>query len=393
MISARNSWLWAAMLGLLGTLEVHATEPFLGADLEAKIDAAAQREISTRKSAGVAVGVVRGGMLVFNRGYGLANVEMNAPVNGSTVFRLASLTKQFTAADVLILVDQKKLSLDDKLSKFYPDFPRGGEVTIRHLLTQTSGVRDYLEVRIEELWQRTWTHADFVKHIADLGFDFDPGTHWHYTNSGYYLLGQIIESVSGKSFADFTRENIYSRLGMTDSSVDEEADVVPFRASGYSQAEGTPSGFVNAPYIPMTVVYAAGATRSTVSDLAKWNIALHGGKVTGPETFKLMMSEGRLNDGKLARDAIFNPPGETPHVPPPGFGPFGYTMGLHTGSVDGHRLVGHEGGIFGFNTMMENYVDDGFTLIVLANTEGGAGYLEVEIARILFAAAKPAAKQ
>lgn len=391
MISARNSWVVAIVLGL-SIVEAHATEPFLGPELEAKIDAAAQRAVNGKKTAGVAVGVVRGGQLVFNRGYGLANVELNVPVSTSTVFRLASLTKQFTAADVLTLIEQKKLSLDDKLARFYPQFPRAGEVTIRHLLTQTSGIRDYTEVRMEELGLRQWDHAEFVKHIAELGYDFDPGTHWHYSNSGYYLLGQIIETVSGKSFADFTREHLFSRLGMMDSSVDDEADVVPFRASGYSQAEGVPSGFVNAPYIPMSIVYAAGATRSTVSDLAKWNIALFGGKVTGPESFKLMMSEGRLNDGKLARDAIYQLPGEPPHSPPPGFGPFGYTMGLHTGTVDGHRLMGHEGGIFGFNTMMENYIDDGFMLIVLANTEGGAGFLEVEIGRILFAAQQPAGK-
>ncbi len=155
MISARNSWLVAFALGL-SFVEAHATEPFLGPELEAKIDAAAQRAVNGKKTAGVAVGVVRGGQLVFNRGYGLANVELNVPVNTSTVFRLASLTKQFVAADVLTLIDQKKLSLDDKLSKFYPDFPRAGEVTIRHLLTHTSGIRDYTEVRLEELGLRQW---------------------------------------------------------------------------------------------------------------------------------------------------------------------------------------------------------------------------------------------
>ena len=171
---------------------------------------------------------------------------------------------------------------------------------------------------------------------------------------------------------------------MTDTSVDSESDVVAFRAAGYSKAQGTPSGFINAPFIPMSLVYAAGATRSTVSDLAKWNLALYGGKVLSADSFKVIMAPGRLNDGRLASEAIFQPPGEEKRPPIPGFGPMGYTMGLHTGTLDGHRFIGHEGGIFGFSTIMENYLDEGFMLIILANTEGAAGRLEMEAARILF---------
>ena len=220
----------------------HAAEPFLGTDIEARIEAAAQAMVSDGRTAGVAVGVVRGGQLVFNRSYGVANLELNEPVNASTVFRLASVTKQFTAASVLLLVEQHKLSLDDKLAKYYPDFPRGEQVTIRQLLNHTSGIRDYAEVLSEELGRTRPTGPQFVQRIAGLGYDFDPGTMWNYSNSGYFLLGQIIEKVSGASFADFTRANLFDRLGMMQTAVDDETQVVPFRASGYSSCEGCALG-------------------------------------------------------------------------------------------------------------------------------------------------------
>lgn len=360
-----------------------AVEPFLGKDVEGRIEAAAQAMVSSKKTAGVAVGVVRGGQLVFNRSYGVANVELNASMNASTVFRLASVTKQFTATSVLLLAEQHKLSLDDKLAKYYPDFPRGDKVTLRHLLNHTSGIRDYAEVLSEDLGRLQPTGPEFVKRIAQLGYDFEPGTMWNYSNSGYFLLGQIIEKVSGASFADFMRANIFERLGMNQTAVDDEAQVVPFRASGYMPSKDAPSGYVNAPFISMAVVYAAGATHSTVADLAKWNIALFGGKVMSAESFKTMQTAAVLSNGKLAGTAKFQPPGAPARPSHPGFGPLEYAMGLHLGSLDGHRLIGHEGGIFGFNTIIETYPDDGFTTIVLANTNGGAGPLEMEVSRIL----------
>jgi CubicO group peptidase (beta-lactamase class C family) len=359
--------------------------PFLGKDVEARIELAARAVVSSGLSAGVAVGVVRGGQLVFNRAYGLANLELSVPVTASTVFRLASLTKQFTAASVLLLVEQHKLSLDDKLAKYYPDFPRAGQVTIRHLLNHTSGIRDYAEVLSQELGRSRPTGPEFVKRIAGLGYDFDPGTMWNYSNSGYFLLGQIIEKVSGVSFAEFTRANLFDRLAMMDTAVDDEAQVVPFRASGYEAAKHAPSGYVNAPFVSMAVVYAAGATHSTVADLANWNIAPHGGKVLSAESFRNMTAPAMLNNGRLSGTAKYHKPDAPVRPAEPGFAPREYAMGLHLGSLDGHRFIGHEGGIFGFSTMMEVYPDDGLTTIVLANTNGVAGRLQTEIARILLA--------
>lgn len=375
----------AVVLALfLSAAVTRAAEPFLGAQVQAKIDAAARAQIAAGSTAGAAIGVLRDGQLVFNRGYGLANVELRVPVTASTVFSLASLTKQFTAASVLLLVEQHKLSLDDTLAKFYPDFPRGKEVTIRNLLNHTSGISSYTKVNVESLDPgKQWDEAKFAARIAGLGFDFDPGTRWYYSNSGYYLLGQIIEIVSKKSFAQFLKDNLYDPLGMMDTAVDNETEVVPFRASGYSANKAAPSGFVNAPYISMSIVYAAGGMRSTVADLAKWNFALYGGKVLSADSLKIMTAPARLNNGKLASEATFYGADETPDAPIPGVGPAGYTMGLHTGSLDGHRFIGHDGSVFGFDNVVENFSDDRFVLIVLTNTDEAAPALEREIARIL----------
>lgn len=385
MIHSPRWWLAPLIAFCALSPAMRAVASALDTQAQNKIDAAARAMVESKTTPGVAVGVVREGQLIFNRAYGSANLELGVPMTDRTVFRLASLTKQFTAASVLLLVEQKKLSLDDKLSKFYPDFPRGTEITIRHLLNHTSGIRDYPESLLGDLSPKEWSTPALAQRLAAIGFDFDPGTHFKYSNSGYVLLGQIIEKISGQTFAQFTKARLFEPLGMVDTSVDSEADVVPGRAAGYSRSKEAPSGFVNAPFIPMSLVYAAGATRSTVRDLAKWNIALYGGKVMSAESFKVMTTQGRLNDGRPASAAIFKEPGEKPRPPIPGFGePMGYTMGLHTGTLDGHPFMGHEGGIFGFSTIMENYRDDGFMLIILANTEGAAGRLEMETARILF---------
>jgi CubicO group peptidase (beta-lactamase class C family) len=379
-----RAWLAPLLIGSLAIAGAHASEAPLSPQVQEKIDAAAHAIVESKMAPGIAVGVVRSGQLVFNRSYGSANLEQNVPVSDRTVFRLASLTKQFTAASVLLLIEQKKLSLDDRLAKFYPDFPRGAQITIRHLLNHTSGIHDYPEDLLGQLAPREWATPELAKRLATIGFDFDPGTHWSYSNSGYFLLGQIIEKVSGETFAQFTKAHLFAPLGMTDTAVDSESDVVPWRAAGYSKAKDTASGFINAPFIPMSVVYAAGATRSTVRDLAKWNIALYGGRVMSAESFKLMTTQGRVNDGRPASDAIYKKPGAAERAPHPGFGPMGYTMGLHTGTLDGHAFMGHEGGIFGFSTIIENYRDDGFMLIILSNAEGAAGLLEMQTARIMF---------
>ncbi len=209
----------------------------LAAGFKTKIDAAARQEVASGRAAGAAVAILHDGDLVFARGYGRANLELAAPVNTKTVFRIGSLTKQFTAAGVLLLAEQRKLRIDDKLSLYLPNFPRANEVKLRDLLDHTSGIHNFTESPvIDKISTSGATVKELVADIADQSrlYDFEPGTGWWYSNSNYVLLGAVIEKVSGKSWADFMKSEIFEKLGMADTAADDAHDVVPGRASGYS---------------------------------------------------------------------------------------------------------------------------------------------------------------
>ncbi|MEO5622327.1 MAG: serine hydrolase domain-containing protein, partial [Dokdonella sp.] len=211
--------------------------------VEAKIDAAAKEEVRSGHVAGAAVAVLRNGRLVFARGYGRANIELGNPVTARTVFRIGSLTKQFTAAGILLLAEQGKLKVDDKLSLYLPDFPRANEVTLRDLLNHTSGIHNFTEGPvIDKISTSGATVQELVADIAGQSplYDFEPGTGWWYSNSNYALLGAVIEKVSGKSWSAFMKAEVFDKLGMAQTAADDARDVVPGRASGYSLADGAP---------------------------------------------------------------------------------------------------------------------------------------------------------
>ena len=217
--------------------------------VEAKIDAAATQDVASGRVAGAALAVLEDGSLVFAKGYGRANLELSAPVITKTVFRIGSLTKQFTAAAVLLLAEQGKLKVDDKLSLYLPNFPRANEVTLRDLLDHTSGIHNFTEGPIID--KISTSGATKQELIADIAgqlplYDFDPGSGWWYSNSNYALLGAVIEKVSGKSWAAFLKAEIFDRLGMLDTVADDARDVVPGRAAGYTLIDGSPGKFRNA---------------------------------------------------------------------------------------------------------------------------------------------------
>lgn len=373
--------LLSALAADTGWAGVADTYPDLG--VQARIDAAAQTAIEQRTFVGVAVGIVYRGQLVFSRGYGHASLELNVPVTPNTVFRLASLTKQFTAASVLLLAERHQLSLDDDLSKYCPQFPRGDRVTLRQLLHHTTGIKDYAEIGFEKIERQRSEPAQMVRYISHLGYDFEPGTAFHYSNSNYYLLGLIIEKASGRTFRQFTAENLFEPLEMTDTSVDDEQTIARNRAAGYSTSKESSVGFTNARFISMSVVYSAGGTRSTVRDLAKWNIALYGGKVLQSDSLRMMTEPGVLGDGRPASAAPFHTPDYQPPSPVTGWRWQDYAMGLRTAVLDGHRSTGHVGAIYGFNHEVLNFPDDDLTVIVLTNTDSDAGPLTRLIARAL----------
>lgn len=377
--------LLGATLGVFALAGVAHAERRLTPQTEAQIDAAARQDVTSGRLAGAAVAIMRDGRLVFEKGYGRANLELGVPVNTKTVFRIGSLTKQFTAAGVLLLAEQGKLKIDGKLSLYLPEFPRANEVTLRDLLNHTSGIHNFTEGPVID--RISTSGATVQRLVADIAgqsplYDFEPGTGWWYSNSNYALLGAVIERVSGKSWGTFMKAEIFDKLGMADTSADKASDLVTGRASGYSLIGGAAGKFRNADFTDMSVPYAAGALRSTIADMARWNAALFGGKLLKPQSLKEMLAPGRLRNGAVNQTAIAWPGGKA-SSPPPEFIPGYYAFGLDHHTENGRRIIGHDGSIAGFDAVMQTYVDEGLTVIVLTNTNGAAHPLAAKIEKIL----------
>lgn len=314
---------------------------------EAKADAAIKAAMQQRHIPGLSVAVVRNGKPVFMKGYGLANVELAVPATKDTLYQLASVTKQFTAAATLMLVQEGKLALDEKIPTYLPDLPAAWKnVTVRHLLTHTSGIKSYTSIPAFVMNMRLdFTRAQIIKYAADAPIEFAPGTKWNYNNTGYFLLGMLIEKASGKSYNDFLSERIFQPLGMTHTRLNSMEAILPNRASGYTA--GNP--LKNALFVPPGQPFAAGALVSTVEDMTKWDAALASDRLLPVRVREQMWTPVKLTDGKTA--------------------PYGF--GWAVGKINGKRVVGHSGGIPGFSTHTERYLDDKLTVIVLCNLDGG----------------------
>jgi len=385
MIAMRAIWQSVAALALCLTIvgsPVQAGE--LAPDRLSRLDAAIDNAVAEGRAAGVSVVVLHDEHVVFSRSAGLADLERNAPATSDTVYRIASLTKQFTAAGILLLAEQGKLSIDDRLSVYMPDFPRAGEVSLRDLLNHTAGVHNFTESDAADRISDTGaTVPELISAIAaqDPLYDFAPGTMWHYSNSNYAVLGAVIEKVSGQTYAQFMKGTIFNRLGMADTAVDDNGAIAPRRASGYSLSGGQPAAFRHASHLDMSVPYAAGAIRSTVEDLARWNVALYGGRLLSAASLAQMTGPGLLRNGAETQTAVYWP-GE-PGIPPEGLIPGPYAFGLDHYSINDHRVMGHNGSLPGFDAAMNVYPDDDITIIVLTNTGGAAGQLEAQLSGLL----------
>ncbi|HTF63266.1 MAG TPA: serine hydrolase domain-containing protein, partial [Edaphobacter sp.] len=287
--------------------------------------------------------VVKDGKTLIDQGYGSADLEWNIPNDPSTKFRLGSITKQFTAASILLLQERGKLNIDDPISKYMPDAPAAwSKVTIYNVLTHTSGIPSFTsfpDYRSTE-WKDT-NPTELVARFRDKPLEFEPGTKFNYSNSGYVLLGYLIEKISGQTYADFLQQNIFTPLGMKDTGIDPNAAILPHRAQGYAQS---PKGMVHAGYISMTVPFSAGDLYSTTGDLLKWEQGLFGGKILKPDSLTKMTTAFKS----------------------------GYGCGLFLRTIEGHKLITHSGGIEGFNASLNYYPDDKLTVIVLGNLNGGA---------------------
>jgi CubicO group peptidase (beta-lactamase class C family) len=316
--------------------------------LAKKVDALAAEQLAKPGGVGLSIAVAQRGKILLAKSYGMADAELDVPANEETMFRIGSVTKQFTSAIVMRLVEQKKLALDDELPKYVPDFPlQGRKVTIEQLLQHTSGIKSYTD--IEEPWKKVWpielTHAELLALVKDEPFDFEPGTGWHYNNTGYYLLGMVIEKVTGKSYPEVLQTELCVPLGLTRTRYDSNRDLIKNRAQGYSLLDD--GRLANDNVLGMAQPGAAGGIVSTASDLVRWEMALSSGKVVKPESFRRMCKSTVLPNG---RDT-------------------GYGFGLNIAHWNGKSRIEHGGGIFGFNSKLLWLPDEDLHVAVISNGE------------------------
>lgn len=282
--------------------------------------------------------VMKQNKVLLRKSYGMADREWNIPNTPETRFEIGSATKQFTAASILQLAEQGKLSLDDKLSKFLPNFPKGDSVTIHMLLNHTSGIASYTsQPQFVSLAPLTLSKDSMISFFSSKPYTSSPGTRFLYNNSGYFLLGYIIEKVSGLSYSDYLKQNIFDKIGMTQSGVNKTDSVLSMRARGYAMAG---KKVVNADNISMAWPFSAGALYSTVDDLYKWDRALYGTGVLTDASKQKMFTPGKSN----------------------------YGYGLIIDSLESHPRIWHNGAIPGFLSKISHFKNDDVCVIVLANT-------------------------
>jgi CubicO group peptidase (beta-lactamase class C family) len=306
-----------------------------------KVDDYIRAEMQTQQIPGLSLAVIRNGEIVIARGYGMANVEHQVPVKPETIFQSGSMGKQFTATAVMMLVEEGKISLDDKITKYFTDGPESwNKITVRHLLTHTSGMTDYPD---DFDLRRDYTEDELVQRIKTIPLAFQPGEKWSYSNLAYVMLGVLIHKVSGKFYGDFLQERVFKPLGMSTARVISEDDIVPNRAAGYRIVNGQ---LKNQAWVsPSMNTTADGALYLTVYDMAKWDAALYTEKLLKRASLDEMWTPVKLNDGKTH--------------------PYGFGWAL--GDVRGHRFVEHGGSWQGFKSQISRYVDDKLTVVVFAN--------------------------
>jgi len=298
------------------------------------------------------------GKVILEKGYGMANMELNVPNTPDTKFRLGSITKQFTATAIMQLQEQGKLALTDAACKYMDGCADSWKpITIYHLLTHTSGIPSYTsdkEFPKPRFMRIPLTPVEIVMLSKDKTLEFEPGSKFTYDNSGYVFLGAIIEKASGEKYADYLTKHVFAPLDMQDSGYDDTRVILKNRAAGYGRSK---DGWVNADYLDMSLPYAAGSLYSTVRDLYRWDRALYGDKILS----------------KASRDAMFTPVKND------------YGFGLALAPMHKHKQIGHGGGINGFSSFIARFPDDDAVVIVLSNNQGGnAGGIASALAGILF---------
>lgn len=354
----------AARLLLSAAILLVVSQPVaLAQENAAKIKQVLELAHKYRQFNGTAL-VAENGKVIYKGAFGMANMEWSIPNTPETKFRLGSITKQFTSVLTLQLVEKGKLNLDGKISDYLPDYRKdiGDKVTIHHLLTHTSGIPSYTGQPgfFENVSRNPYKVTDFVAKYTSGNLEFEPGSKFAYNNSGYFLLGAIIERVTGKTYEQALQENIFSPLGMKNTGYDHHNTLMEKRASGYARSL---DGYTNAPYLDMSIPYAAGSLYSTVDDLYLWDQALYTDKVLSAKSKELMYKPFLENYayGWVVTDLSYKPQGQPV------------------------QSIRHGGGINGFTTMIVRLVNQKNLIVILDNTGSpNLGRLTDTIANILY---------
>jgi D-alanyl-D-alanine carboxypeptidase len=321
-----------------------------------KVDEYIEAEMRKQHIPSLSLAVVQAGKVVKTKAYGLANMELNVHATPNTVYQLQSITKSFVACGIMLLVEDGKLGLDDKITNYLSGLPQAWSgVTLRHLLTHTSGIPNFVSDQgssqaIVAFAQKASSSEEIIGWAAARPLKFAPGEAWGYSSTGYHLLGMIIEKVSGKPWGQFLHERIFAPLGMTSTRVHSTDDIIPNRASGYNHFGDVP---VNGVWMtPAIMESPAGGLLSTVQDMARWEIALEAGTILKPSTLAQMEVPVKLNNGSIVQvnDGTR------------------YGLGWALQTYQGHHIVGHGGDhVTGFTANFSRFTDDKLAVIVLTN--------------------------
>lgn len=346
-----------SFVNLVGIILLFAVSGIAQENITAKVDEHVKGVMQKQNVPGISLAVVKNGQIVLAKGYGFANVEHQVPVKPETVFQSGSVGKQFTATAVMLLVEEGKINLDEKIGKYLGEVPESWKnITVRHLLTHTAGLTDYPK---DFDFRRDYKEDELLKIAQGIPTAFEPGEKFQYSNIGYVTLGILIGKVTGKFYGDFLQERIFKPLGMTTARVINEADIIPNRAAGYRLVKGE---LKHHEWVsPVLNTTADGSLYLTVLDMAKWDAALYDEKLLKKTSLDQMWTPVSLNNGKR----------------------FEYGFGWGVGKINGRRLISHNGAWQGFMAHIGRYVDDKLTVIVLANLAGfNATKLAGEIAAI-----------
>ena len=340
-----NLFLLLVLLGFGAAAQRSASR---NVQLSRALDTLIEQQYPSDEPGGVAL-VAKGDEVLYEKAFGMANLELEVPMQTNMVFRIGSVTKQFTAVAILQLMEEGKLSLQDDITKFIPNYPTHGHtITVHQLLNHTSGIMSYTdnpEIFNLEAMRKPLDPEELLELFKYQPMNFAPGERFLYNNSGYILLGYIIEKVSGESYAEYVRTHLFEPAGMEHSLYGDDKKVLKNRAYGYQPYE---DGFVNADFLDMSLPYAAGSLMSTARDLFKWNQALKSGKILKPETLELAYQEGVLNDGST----------------------IDYGYGWSLGEFKGTRMISHGGGINGYVCYELWLPQEDLNVVVLLNSTG-----------------------